>query len=136
MDIQFIIDQYAAVAYIVKYVSKIDAGLCKLLREAATDLKENNISLKEKFRNIAKVCLNSSLMSAQEAVYHILSLKMVKSSRATIFINTSRMKDRVKMLKSEKDLCKINPDSNDIFLENLFEKYSKKPQKIGKYLFG
>ena len=34
MDIQFILDPYSCISYMINYVTKIDAGLSKLLREA------------------------------------------------------------------------------------------------------
>lgn len=37
MDIQFILNEFAVAAYIVNYISKVDSGLTKLLRQAVAD---------------------------------------------------------------------------------------------------
>ena len=69
-------------------------------------------------------------MSAQEAAYHCLSLPLSRSSRAFVYINTNLPDDRVKMLKSKNDLKKLSPDSNEIFLNDIFDKYSNRSRKL------
>lgn len=69
MDIQFVLDPYAAASYIVNYVAKIKSGLSKLLKDAATDIDNGNKSVKDRFRKISNVFLNANLMSAQETAY-------------------------------------------------------------------
>ncbi|XP_055845331.1 uncharacterized protein LOC129911529 [Episyrphus balteatus] len=129
IDVQFVLEEYGIANYIVNYISKVDAGLSKLLRDAASDINQGHKNIKDKFRNIANVFLNSNLMSAQEAAYHVLSLPLSKSSRGHVFINTSPIESRLMMLKSNKFLQNLNSDSTDIFVENDFQKYSKRPVK-------
>ncbi|XP_055856560.1 uncharacterized protein LOC129919626 isoform X2 [Episyrphus balteatus] len=129
IDVQFVLEEYGIANYIVNYISKVDAGLSKLLRDAASDINQGHKNIKDKFRNIANVFLNSNLMSAQEAAYHVLSLPLSKSSRGHVFINTSPIESRLMMLKSNKFLQNLNSDSTDIFVENDFKKYSKRPVK-------
>lgn len=129
IDLQFILDEYAVVSYVTNYISKIEGGLSKLLREAAIDCDNTNKSVKEKFQKIANVFLNSNLMSAQEAAYHVLSMSLSKQSRKTIFINTGPIAERVLMLKSENDLKKLDRDSAEIYMNDIFQKYSKREKK-------
>jgi hypothetical protein len=58
--------------YCVDYISKSENGMSKLLREALNELKKGNNTVKERLRVIANKFLNSSEISAQEVVYHIL----------------------------------------------------------------
>ena len=39
MDLQFVLDPYSCGSYIINYISKVEAGLSRLLREAASDVK-------------------------------------------------------------------------------------------------
>jgi hypothetical protein len=126
MDIQYITEEYGLAAYIINYISKIDSGLSKLLRDAASDATNGNMSIKEKFRKIANVFINNNLMSAQEAAYHVLSLPLSKMSRQCIFINTSPIKERVMMLKNNQQLLELNDDTTEIFQDNIFKKYSER----------
>ncbi|XP_026470005.1 uncharacterized protein LOC113373956 [Ctenocephalides felis] len=130
MDLQIILDEYAVISYVTNYISKIEGGLSKLLREAAMDCDNNNKSIKEKFCAVTNVFLNSNLMSAQEAAYHVLSLSLSKQSRKTIFINTRPTTERVSMLKSIDTLKQLNKDSTEIYVEDLFSKYSKRVESL------
>ncbi|CAF4289325.1 unnamed protein product, partial [Adineta steineri] len=119
MDIQYILDPYACLKYCVEYINKSENGMSKLLREALNELKQGNHTVKERLRVIANKFLNSSEISAQEAVYHILSIPLSVSSRSTVFINTNRPENRISMLKSDEILQKLEPDSKDVFVEGL-----------------
>ena len=80
-DIQFILDPYASSMYCVGYISKSENGMSKLLREALNELKKGNNTVRERLRVIVNKFLNSSEISAHEAVYHILSIPLSTSNR-------------------------------------------------------
>ena len=130
MDLQFILEEYGLASYIINYVSKTDAGLSKLLRDASSDVKDGNTTIKDKFRNIANVFLNSNLMSAQEATYHVLSLPLSKMSRQCVFINTSPINERVLILKPREKLQKLSGESTDIFMKDVFKKYAERQKDL------
>ena len=130
MDIQSILDPYACVMYCVNYISKSENGMSKLLRDALNELKQGNSTLKERLRVIANKFLNSSEISAQEAVYHILSIPLSISSRSTVFINTSKPENRISMLKSDEILQKLEPNSKDVFVQSLIDTYSNRPDEM------
>ncbi|XP_011861147.1 PREDICTED: uncharacterized protein LOC105558193 [Vollenhovia emeryi] len=69
----------------------------RLLREAAKDLENGNMNIREKFRKIANVFINGNTLSAQEAVYHVLGMPLSLCSRAVVYINTAPQKERVHM---------------------------------------
>lgn len=125
MDLKPVLNEYGLANYIVNYISKPEAGLAKVLREAAQD--ENVNSLWQKFRNISNKFLNCSLMSAQEAVYYNLSMSLSKSSRKVVYIDTQPSDQRVRMLKG---LKQIEADDTELFLQNVFEKYSVRDNRM------
>ena len=116
--------------YCVDYISKSENGMSKLLREALNELKQGNNTVKERLRVIANKFLNSSEVSAQEAVYHILSIPLSISSRSTVFINANRPENRISMLKSDEILEKLEPDSKDVFVEVLIDMYINRPDEM------
>ncbi|CAF1458321.1 unnamed protein product [Rotaria sp. Silwood1] len=130
MDIQFILDPYACLKYCVEYINKSENGMSKLLREALNELKKGNNTVRERLRVTANKFLNSSEISAQEAVYHVLSIPLSISSRSTVFINTNRPENRISMLKSDEILQKLEPDSKDVFIEGLIEMYVNRPDEM------
>ena len=89
MDLQFVLDAFSAAYYMVNYVTKVESGLSKLLKDATDDIiTDANINLKQKFIKIANVFINGNILSSQEAVYHALSLRLCFSSRNVVYINT------------------------------------------------
>ena len=104
--------------------------MSKLLREALNELKKGNNTVKERLRVIANKFLNSSEISAQEAVYHILSIPLSTSSRSTVFINTNRPENRISMVKSDEVLQKLEPDSKDVFVQGLIDMYINRPEEM------
>ncbi|KAJ8677547.1 hypothetical protein QAD02_013334 [Eretmocerus hayati] len=126
MDIQFVTNIYSCITYIVKYVTKIDFGMTKMLRETANGAQDGNTDSTRRLRKIANKFLNSNVMTAQKAVYHCLSLSLVQSSRDDVFVNTLPAKDRVRMLRSLKHMKNLHDDSEDIYYENVFRSYEKR----------
>lgn len=78
MDIQFILDAYACCSYVVDYINKADKGLSNLLDRIYNESRQNNESLKQMLRRLYSTYYNNSEISAQEAVYNLLSLKMTE----------------------------------------------------------
>jgi hypothetical protein len=126
IDLQFVLEEYGIASYIINYVSKIDSGLSKLLRMAAEYVNNGNMSIKDTFRKITNVFLNSNLMYTQEAAYHCLSLPFSKSSRICYYINTSPRSERVQMLKSKKEIAMLPENSTEIFVESILTKYNSR----------
>lgn len=87
MDIQFVLDPYACVSYILSYINKANRGMSKLLREVVEDITtRGNISHREKLKIIASKFLHASEISAQEAVYYLLQMPVSMSSRHVSFV--------------------------------------------------
>ena len=126
MDIQYIIDSYACATYIVSYMSKGSRGISTLLRQACKEANAGNNTLKEKMRCIGNKFLNAVEISAQEAAYIALQLALRKSSRMTVFINTSPPNERVRVLKSCEEINELADDDTDIDSSNLLKRYSKR----------
>ena len=64
MDIQFVLDVYACAMYIVSYISKAQKGMSELLRQACTEARKGNSSIKQQVRDIGNKFLNSVEISA------------------------------------------------------------------------
>ena len=77
------------------YITKIDAGLSKLLRQSVENVLNGNLELKSRLRKIVNTFVNANVLSAQEAVYHILSIPLSQSSRNCVYINTIPIHERV-----------------------------------------
>ena len=85
MDIQYVINAYACVMYIVSYVLKTEKGMGELLKQAAKKLHHGNTW---QLNKLGSVFLTNPEVSAQEAVYRVLSMPLRRCSRTTVFLNT------------------------------------------------
>ncbi len=127
IDIQFILDAYSCVQYILNYLNKSNRGMSKLLREAVEEVKAGNISIREQFKHIGNRYLKATEISSQEAVYHLLSMQVSRGSRSHAFINTGEIDKRVKIVKDEKELNKLAATSTEICKTGLLEHYINRP---------
>jgi PIF1-like helicase/Helitron helicase-like domain at N-terminus/OTU-like cysteine protease/Helicase len=127
MDIQFILNAYACASYIVNYISKMEAGMTKMLKDAANDLENGHTTLREKFRKLGNIFINANLMSAQEAAFHVMGLPLSKCSRASVFIPTASPEERTRMLKPQSEIRQMESESCDVFKQNMIDKYTVRP---------
>ena len=108
MDIQYVLDVYACAVYIVNYISKGQKRMSELLREACTEARKGNHTIKKQVRDIGTKF--SIEISAQEAVYIVLQHAMRKASRQIVFVNTSPPDERVEPLKPLHDIQEMVDD--------------------------
>ncbi|GBN05270.1 hypothetical protein AVEN_116397-1 [Araneus ventricosus] len=124
MDLQFITDMYTCATYVLNYLNKSNSGMCKLLREAASEIRQRNRSIKDQLRMLANTFLNAIEFSAQEAVYYyMLSFPLSNCSRQFTFINSNAPLKLVTTMKSKKELEKLPPMSTDIYVKNIINDY-------------
>ncbi|GBM39081.1 ATP-dependent DNA helicase PIF1 [Araneus ventricosus] len=130
MDIQFILDEYAVVSYLVDYINKPGRGLSRILRNCVEAVSSQKSSLKECLTAVANQFINSVEISAQEAAWSILELPMSKMSEDSIFIPTFRQEERTRMVKSQDVLNKLDPNSRDVYESNIIDYYTKRPKSL------
>ena len=100
MDIQYIVDAYACVMYVVAYVMKDEKEMGHLLKRAAKESRGSDI--KKKIRQLGNTFLTHREVSAQEAVYRVLSLPLRMTSRTVTFINNGMKDDWTRISQSFK----------------------------------
>ena len=130
MDIQFIVDPYGCVHYIVNYISKSYRGVSKLIRDAIAETRKGYMDNVRRLKLIGQVFLNGSEVSAQEAVYILLSMQLTYNSRPCLFINTGERDKRTKIIKRKSELLKLDPESTDIMATGLIDYYINRPDEL------
>ncbi|GFW52990.1 ATP-dependent DNA helicase [Trichonephila clavipes] len=130
MDIQFVLDEYAVVAYLVDYVNKLGRGLSQNLRHCIEATAQGKHSLKECLVSVENQFINSVEVSAQDAAWSILELPMSKMSEDSIFIPTFKRENRTRMIKSQEYLKKLDSNSRDVYELNIIDRYVVRPDKL------
>ena len=100
MDIQYIVDAYSCVVYIISYISKAEREMGLLLDKAQKEGHKGNLDAKAAFKSLGSVYLHNREVSAQEAVYRLTGLHLKKRSRKVTFIPTGEHPMRISVYLS------------------------------------
>jgi len=128
MDLQYVIDAYACVLYITSYMLKDEKNMSELLTQAAEDSAD--LGVREQLRKVGSCFLTNREVSAQEAVYHLLSLPLRQSTCHVVFINSGSPQTRVAMLRPPAELLDRDDDDQDVLQHNLIDRYAARPQQL------
>jgi hypothetical protein len=71
-------------------------------------------------KTVAKKFLTHRKISAQEAVYRLLSLPLVQGSREIVFVPTDLPENRTRLFKPLKLLETLGDNDTDVLMVNIF----------------
>ena len=128
MDIQYIINTHACVMYIASYVLKAEKGMGELLKQAAKELQHGNT--RQQLNKLGSVFLTNREVSAQEAVYRVLSMPLRRCSRTTIFLNTDHKDSRDSLLLPFTHLQKLEDNDENVYCKNISDRYAARPHSL------
>ena len=127
MEIQFVLNAYACVMYVASYIMKTERSMGELLKHVAVEARTD--ALKMQLRKVGSAFLTHREVSAQEAVYRLLSLPMKQLTRSVVFVETNP-KERISVLKSNASLSELKDDDTDVFQKSLIDRYQHRPQQL------
>ena len=90
MDIQYVMDPYSCVMYIVSYISKSEREMGDLLRNAQREASEGNDAAISQLRKLGSLCIHHREISVMGSIYFICGLPLQKSTRKVIFVQTDK----------------------------------------------
>ena len=127
MGIQYVINAHACVMYIASYVLKAEKGMVELLKQAAKELKHGNT--RQQLNKLGSVFLTNREVSAQEAVYRVLSMPL-RCSRTAIFLNTNHKDSRDSLLLPFTHLQKLEDNDENVYCKNIINRYAARPHSL------
>ena len=102
MDIQPVFNQYKAVTYMCKYLSKSEDECSKAMKQALDEARNYKDDKFQQMFRIAKAYSSSRESSVQEAVYHVMpELWLRKTFPRVIFANSNFPENRFRICKTE-----------------------------------
>lgn len=87
MDLQYVLIAYACIMYVASYIMKTDRAMGELLKRVASEARTEELSVQ--LKKVGSAFLTHREVSAQEAVYLILSIPMKQLSRSIVFVDTN-----------------------------------------------
>lgn len=127
MDIQFILNPYSCIMYILSYISKAEHEMSDYLKRVIKDSSHDNLSDRECMKQVMNAYSKNREVSAQEAVARTCSLKLKSTSRSVIFIPTDD--NSVKMSLPMKYLQTMDDDVENVWMTGLPDKYKARPNR-------
>jgi len=125
MDIQLLNSVSHVVRYVSYYISKNEPKNFKInLNEILSNYPES-INIAKLVRIVGNTYLNSRVVSSQEAAYRVLAQRYIRSTTDVMYLPVTPKSERVKILKQPKFLN--DPESTDIFMNNILDYYSQRP---------
>ncbi|XP_078794680.1 uncharacterized protein LOC144988284 [Oryzias latipes] len=131
MDIQFVVDAYACVVYIISYISKSEKEMGLLLQCAQKEAsRDGNASAKESLKTLGSTYLHNRDVSAQESVYRLTNAHLKECSRKVVFLpvgeNTVKMSLPLKVLKEKASKHSVSTD--DMWMTSIVDRYKNRPK--------
>ncbi|RXN32331.1 replicase helicase endonuclease [Labeo rohita] len=128
MDIQFVLDSFSCVMYMLSYISKPEHEMNDFLKNVIKGVRETNVNEEDEMKNIMQAYSKHRQVSAQESVARTCSLPMKKCSRSVVFIPTDD--DALKMSLPLSALHNKDPDSEDVWMSGMIDKYRARPRTL------
>lgn len=138
MDIQFVLDPFSCIVYIISYISKSEREMGMLLKQTKIEAEEGNCEARQTLKKIGSAYLKHREVSAQEAVYRVCNLKMKECSRKVVFVpvgeNPTRLSKPLSQIKrrTHKEKEEDNEEGDeeeDLWMTNIVERYENRPSK-------
>ncbi|KAL6484152.1 hypothetical protein MHYP_G00061970 [Metynnis hypsauchen] len=126
MDIQFILNPYSCIMYMLSYITKAEHEMSEYLKQVVKEASNENDSELEDMKKIMQAYSKNREVSVQEAVTRVCSLKLKSCSRSVVFIPTDE--NALKMSLPMKCLETKDPHSENVWMTGLPEKYKARPQ--------
>ncbi|MES9883788.1 MAG: hypothetical protein ABW185_23290 [Sedimenticola sp.] len=130
IDAQFVTNVYQCVMYVASYISKSEKTLGDVLK--AVSESGQHLGPKESMKHVAKKFLTHREISAQEAVYRLLSLPLTRGSHQVIFIPTDLPANRTRLFKPMKVIEALEDDDPDVFQTNILDRYQARPSVLAQ----
>ena len=134
-DIQFCLNSYAVVMYIVNYIQKVDRGVSLGLKKINEMYKKKKMSLHDEIKSIGDVFLKYSEISIQECIYMLLGFHMTSASRLVTVVSTKSREERLRVLKKAFALADLDDDSDDIYCADHYDNYKNRPDILFDWTF-
>ena len=133
LDVQFVTNVYSCIMYVASYVSKPEKTLGDFLKNVSAS--SQHLGAKASMKAIAKKFLSHREVSAQEAVYRLMSLPLTKGSRDVVFIATDLPENRTWIIKPMNLINNLEDDDPDVFQAGFLERYPMRPNNLENMCF-
>ena len=127
MNLQYVTGIYGLLTYLTSYLCKSETTMGELMRK---DFKESSSDGAKDLRKAGNVYLKTRKVSAREAIAHAITLSSQLPNSDVLYLPFGLNKNRIRMLKSQDELDKMEPSDKNIFQVNIIDKYANRPGNL------
>ena len=128
MNIQFVTGMYGVVAYLTSYLCKPERAMSEFMKAACEE--SESLTMREKLNKIGNIFQEKREVSLHEAIAFLISLAYRHSNIDVQYIPTGLRRNITRMLKPDLRHRIYDPDSTDIFVPNILDKYANRPDSL------
>ena len=133
IDVQFVTNVYSCVMYLASYVCKPEKTLGDVLK--AVSASSQHLGPRCAMKNVAYKFLTHREVSAQEAVYRLMSLPLIKGSRQVLFVDTDLPDNRTRLFKPMNLISLLEDEDEDVFMKCLIDRCKARPDSLNDMCF-
>ncbi len=126
MDIQYILDPFAATMYMLSYLTKSEREMGDLLRNAQREARQGNEDALTELRKLGSVYLQHREVSVMGAIYLVCSMPLKQSSRNVVFVQTDVHGQKISL--PLRQLQENAGNSEEVWMTSQIEKYIGRPR--------
>ena len=131
IDIQYVLDPYSCIMYIISYIAKSESELGVVLKQAREEMIKEGMNVNEAktMKSLGHKYFTHREVSVQEAVVRLSGYKLKQFSRQVIFIPTNE--EDVRMSKPLTQILANESNGDDgIWLTSVYERYFARPKTV------
>ncbi|KAJ7991349.1 hypothetical protein DPEC_G00282880 [Dallia pectoralis] len=125
-NIQYILDEYGCIMYMLSYISKPESEMSVYLKTIVKEMSPENETEREEMKGVLQAYSKHREVSAQESVARTCGLKMKSCSREVVFLQTGE--NPLKMRLPLRAWQNKRADSENVWMTGIPEKYRARPQ--------
>ena len=133
MDLQYVVNAYAAASYATTYMTKTDTTTSVLMEATLARMADTpDVKIPDIIRAVGNAFINAQEVTAQEACYLTLGLPLKVATRHTTFVSTATPQRRHAVLRPVVDLNNLPANSTDVLAQSPIDHYKKRPAAMEK----
>ena len=128
MDLQYVVNAYAAASYATCYMTKTDHTTSVLMESTLAKISEMpDVKIPDMIRAVGNAFVNAQEVTAQEACYLTLGLPLKVATRQSTFVNVAPADQRCALLRRSQDLQHLPANSTDVIAPSPLDHYKNRP---------
>lgn len=97
IDLQYVVDAYSCINYILSYISKKESEEGQLLKSAQKEAREGNVDAVKELRTNGQVYVTHREVSIMEAIYRATGMKLKSCSREVIWVPADEQSTKISL---------------------------------------